>query len=39
MDRRTAAQQLANQSEVIRLLQADTVPWYKKPNLRSLYLL
>ncbi|KAH1594724.1 hypothetical protein KXX34_001844 [Aspergillus fumigatus] len=38
MDRRNAAQQLANQSEVIRLLEADTVPWYKKPNLRFLYL-
>ncbi|KAF7549509.1 hypothetical protein G7Z17_g6333 [Cylindrodendrum hubeiense] len=37
MDPRSKAQQLAGQSEVIRLLKADTVPWYKKPNLRLLY--
>ncbi|KAL2803032.1 hypothetical protein BJX63DRAFT_437344 [Aspergillus granulosus] len=37
MDRRTTAQELAKQSEVIRLLEADTVLWYKKPNLRFLY--
>lgn len=35
---RTDAKQLAEQSEVIRLLDADKVPWYQKPNLRSLYL-
>ncbi|KAH7120284.1 MFS transporter [Dactylonectria estremocensis] len=37
MDPRSKAQQFAGQSEVIRLLEADTVPWYKKPNLRLLY--
>lgn len=30
--------QLAEQSEVIRLLDADKTPWYKKRNLRFLYL-
>ncbi|KAJ5506448.1 Major facilitator superfamily domain general substrate transporter [Penicillium expansum] len=38
MDRRAESKQLAEQSEVIRLIKADTVPWYKKPNLRFLYL-
>ncbi|PLB44157.1 MFS transporter [Aspergillus steynii IBT 23096] len=37
MSRGADAKQLAGQSEVIRLLEADTVPWYKKPNLRFLY--
>lgn len=36
--KRADAKQLAEQSEVIRLLEADQVTWYKKPNLRFLYL-
>ena len=28
---------VAEQSEVKRLMNLDTTPWYKKPNLRSLY--
>ncbi|KAF4968107.1 hypothetical protein FSARC_4468 [Fusarium sarcochroum] len=35
---RTDAKQLAEQSEVIRLLEEDKTPWYSKPNLRFLYL-
>lgn len=27
----------AEESEVTRLLNLDTTPWYKKPNLRRLY--
>ncbi|CAH0033885.1 unnamed protein product [Clonostachys rhizophaga] len=38
MDKRSNVKKLADQSEVIRLLEADKVPWYKKPNLRLLYL-
>lgn len=30
--------QAAEESEVTRLLRLDTTPWYKKPNLRRLYL-
>ncbi|OGE54489.1 hypothetical protein PENARI_c006G02051 [Penicillium arizonense] len=37
MHSQSDAKQLADQSEVIRLLEADTVPWYRKPNLRFLY--
>ncbi|KAJ5970191.1 Major facilitator superfamily domain general substrate transporter [Penicillium vulpinum] len=37
MDPKVDSRQLADQSEVIRLLATDTVPWYKKPNLRFLY--
>jgi hypothetical protein len=29
---------IKEQSEVIRLLELDTTPWYQKPNLRVLYL-
>jgi hypothetical protein len=29
---------VAAESEVQRLLTLDTVPWYQKKNLRSLYL-
>lgn len=28
---------ITDQSEVIRLLQLDSKPWYQKPNLRALY--
>ncbi|KAK0109484.1 hypothetical protein ONS95_002176 [Cadophora gregata] len=28
---------IKDQSEVIRLLELDTSPWYQKPNLRALY--
>ncbi|KAH8422598.1 uncharacterized protein LDX57_000351 [Aspergillus melleus] len=38
MSVRTDAKQLAGQSEIIRLLEADNIPWYKKPNLSFLYL-
>jgi hypothetical protein len=34
---RTDAKRLAEQSEVVRLLDADKISWYQKPNLRSLY--
>ena len=37
MSKREEATKLAQESEVIRLLKLDTVPWYKKPNLRFLY--
>ena len=30
--------QTAEESEVTRLLTLDTTPWYKKPNLRRLYI-
>jgi len=29
---------VAEQSEIKRLLALDTTPWYKKPNLRRLYI-
>jgi hypothetical protein len=29
---------IAEQSEVNRLMSLDTTPWYRKPNLRFLYL-
>lgn len=32
------AQVVAEASEIQRLLSEDTTPWYKKPNLRLLYL-
>lgn len=32
------AHQLAQISDVTNLLSQDTVPWYKKKNLRKLYL-
>lgn len=32
------ARTIQEQSEVVRLLEQDTTPWYKKPNLRTLYL-
>ena len=38
MASRADAALLAKQSEVVRLLELDTTPWYKKPNLRFLYL-
>ncbi len=28
---------VAEQSELNRLLKLDTTPWYRKPNLRTLY--
>ncbi|KAH6711691.1 MFS transporter [Leptodontidium sp. MPI-SDFR-AT-0119] len=28
---------ITDQSEIIRLLQLDSKPWYQKPNLRALY--
>jgi hypothetical protein len=38
MSKRDQAAALTEQSEVIRLLELDTTPWYKKRNLRMLYL-
>lgn len=38
MVKQVDAKELAQQSEVVRLLEADQIPWYKKPNLRFLYL-
>lgn len=35
---RTDVAVVASQSEVRRLLDLDTVPWYKRRNLRNLYL-
>ena len=32
------ASQLAQASDVIALAERDTTPWYKKKNLRTLYL-
>lgn len=32
------AREVAQGSEIQRLLAEDTTPWYKKPNLRMLYL-
>lgn len=32
------AKTIQEQSEVLRLLEQDTTPWYKKTNLRNLYL-
>jgi len=37
MPKREEAMKLAQESELIWLLELDTVPWYKKPNLRFLY--
>ncbi|KAK0943803.1 hypothetical protein LTR29_004567, partial [Friedmanniomyces endolithicus] len=36
--RQTDVDAVASQSEVKRLLDLDTTPWYKRPNLRTLYL-
>jgi len=36
--RQTDVDAVASQSEVKRLLDLDTTPWYKRPNLRMLYL-
>lgn len=36
-DKETGTVRVAQESEVSRLLRLDTTPWYKKPNLRSLY--
>jgi hypothetical protein len=33
-----AAQEVAKVSELTYLLEQDTTPWYKKKNLRALYL-
>ncbi len=35
--RQTDVDAVASQSEVKRLLDLDTTPWYKRPNLRTLY--
>ncbi|TKA51796.1 hypothetical protein B0A55_11054, partial [Friedmanniomyces simplex] len=35
--RQTDVDAVASQSEVKRLLDLDTTPWYKRPNLRKLY--
>jgi hypothetical protein len=34
----TDVEQVAAQSEIKRLLSLDTTPWYRKPNLRRLYI-
>lgn len=34
----TNVARVAKQSEVNRLMRLDTTPWYRKPNLRRLYL-
>lgn len=31
------AKEVATSSEIQRLLEEDTTPWYRKPNLRMLY--
>lgn len=36
--KQTNVARAAEESEVTRLLKLDTTPWYKKPNLRRLYL-
>ena len=36
--KQTDVRRVAQESEVARLLRLDTTPWYKKPNLRRLYL-
>ncbi|KAH7403177.1 MFS transporter [Cadophora sp. MPI-SDFR-AT-0126] len=36
-EKKLNAATITDQSEVIRLLQLDTKPWYEKPNLRALY--
>jgi hypothetical protein len=38
MSQQADASTIKEQSEVIRLLERDTTPWYQKPNLRALYL-
>lgn len=36
--KQTDVARVAQESEVNRLLNLNTTPWYKKPNLRMLYL-
>jgi hypothetical protein len=36
--KQTDVDRVAEQSELKRLLKLDTTPWYRKPNLRGLYL-
>ncbi len=36
--KQTDVDKVTEQSELTRLLKLDTTPWYKKPNLRRLYL-
>lgn len=36
--KQTNVARVAEQSEVNRLMRLDTTPWYRKPNLRRLYL-
>ncbi|KAL1873116.1 hypothetical protein VTK73DRAFT_1077 [Phialemonium thermophilum] len=38
MDSKITAQAIAEHSDVTQLTKLDTVPWYRKPNLRLLYL-
>lgn len=38
MDTERTARDIAQHSEVHRLAHLDRVPWYKRPNLRRLYL-
>ncbi|KAH7371468.1 MFS transporter [Cadophora sp. MPI-SDFR-AT-0126] len=38
-EKKLNAATITDQSEVIRLLQLDTKPWYEKPNLRALVVL
>lgn len=35
--KQTDVARVAEESEVKRLMALDTIPWYKKKNLRSLY--
>ncbi len=38
LGKQTNVELVTEQSELNRLLKLDTTPWYKKPNLRRLYL-
>jgi len=38
LGKQTDVDKVADQSEINRLLRLDRTPWYKKPNLRGLYL-